>query len=55
MNKLPLFHPFRPEMYDFARRIRAEATGVLQRFQIIQNEQRRKKQEALFISLQINF
>ncbi|KAM7537664.1 hypothetical protein Aperf_G00000078653 [Anoplocephala perfoliata] len=39
-----------PEMCDFARRIRAEATGILQRFQIIQNEERRKKQKGILIT-----
>nr|CUU97902.1 hypothetical transcript [Hymenolepis microstoma] len=33
------------EMQDFCRKIRGQAIGILQRSQIIENEQRRKKKE----------
>lgn len=32
-------------MQEFSRKIRAKAVGILQRSQIIENEQRRKKKE----------
>ncbi|KAM3183788.1 hypothetical protein ACTXT7_009674 [Hymenolepis weldensis] len=34
-----------PELQEFSRQIRAKAVGILQRSQIIENEQRRKKKE----------
>ncbi|VDL42716.1 unnamed protein product [Hymenolepis diminuta] len=34
-----------PEVQEFSRKIRAKAVGILQRSQIIENEQRRKKKE----------
>lgn len=34
-----------PRMKDFARRIRSKAMGLIQHAQIIEKEQRRKKQE----------
>ena len=36
---------FSPRLKEFARRIRSEATGLLQRCQIIENEERRKRVE----------
>nr|CUU97903.1 hypothetical transcript [Hymenolepis microstoma] len=39
------------EMQDFCRKIRGQAIGILQRSQIIENEQRRKKKEPFHLMI----